>query len=200
MYNPELNDNYYEWIELYNPTDDPINLTNWILTDNYENETLQPDLDHGNGSMIIPPKGFAMITDQGTKFYDNYSISADAIKLYVDDSSIGNGLGNSGDKLILKNDSDVISDSMEWIIDYEDVPGTPIGPALDDHSLSRYKNLDTDNSIIDFFEASNPTPGGENKKELKPSFDVDLYPEYVPKVEKDSLYGHPFAIKINVWL
>lgn len=34
MYDPELNENYYEWIELYNPTNQSINLTGWSITDN----------------------------------------------------------------------------------------------------------------------------------------------------------------------
>lgn len=198
MYDPELNDNYYEWVELYNPTNEPINISNWTITDNSETEFLEGDFDHGNGTTIIPPKGYAIITDHGTMFYENFSIPDDTIKLYVDDSSIGNGLGNSGDKIILKNETGEIIDAVEWIIDYEDVPGLPAGSVLVNHSLSRYNNLDTDNSSFDFYETTISTPGAENKIELKPSFNVDLCPEFIPKVENDSLYSHPFAIKINI--
>jgi len=198
MYDPEISDNYYEWIELFNPSNESINLSGWTIVDNSENETIEGDFDHGNGTIIIPPQGYAIITDYGTKLYENYSISNDTIKLYIDDSSIGNGLGNSGDKLILKNETGEIIDAVEWIIDYEDVPGSPASSVLENHSLSRYNNVDTNNSSKDFFEATISTPGAENKIELKPSFKIDLYPEFVPKIENDSLYGSPFAIKINI--
>jgi cardiolipin synthase len=198
MYDPDINDNYYEWIELFNPSNESINLSGWIIVDNSENESLEGDFNHGNGTTIIPPFGYAIITDHGTKFYENFSISNDTIKLYVDDSSIGNSLGNSGDKLILKNETGEIIDAVEWIIDYEDVEGTPASSVLENHSLSRYTNVDTNSSSNDFYETSTSTPGAENLIELKPSFEINQYPEYVPKVENDSLHSRPFAIKINI--
>ena len=198
MYDPELSDNYYEWIELFNPSNDSINLSGWTVVDNSENESIEGDFDHGNGTTIIPPLGYAIITDHGTKFYENFSIPEGTIKLYTDDSSIGNSLGNSGDKLILKNETGETIDSVEWIIDYDDVIGTPASYVLENHSLSRYYNVDTDNSSKDFYDASTPTPGFANKIDLKPNLNIDLYPEFVPKIENDSLYGLPFLIKINI--
>ena len=198
MYDPDISDNYYEWIELFNPSNESINLSGWTIVDNSETESIEGDFEHGNGTTTIPPQGYAIITDHGTKFYENFSISYDTIKLYVDDSSIGNSLGNSGDKLILKNETGEIIDAVEWIIDYEDVPGIPAFSVLENHSLSRYINVDTNDSNSDFYEATIPTPGAENKIELKPSFNIESYPEFVPKVENDSLFGHPFAIKINI--
>ena len=105
MYDPGINDNYYEWIELYNPTNESINLSGWTIADSFENETIENDFDHGNGTMTIPSQGYAVITDHGTKIYEIFSIPNETIKLYIDDSSIGNGLGNSGDKLLLKNET-----------------------------------------------------------------------------------------------
>jgi len=198
MYDPEINDNYFEWIELFNPSDESINLSGWTIADNSENESIEGDYDHGNGTMIIPSLGYAIITDHGTKFYENFSISNDTIKLYIDDSSIGNSLGNNGDKLILKNETGEIIDAVEWIIDYEDVPGAPANSALENHSLSRYNNVDANNSIKDFYDAKTSTPGFANKIDLKPSLNIDLYPEFLPKVENNSLYSKPFSIKINI--
>jgi len=198
MYDPETNDNYYEWIELFNPSNESINLSGWSIVDNSESEPIEGDFDHGNGTTIIHAYGYAIITDHGTKFYENFSISNDTVKLYVDDSSIGNGLGNSGDKLILKNKTGEIVDAVEWIIDYEDVLGFPAASVLENHSLSRYNNVDTDNSSKDFYDAKISTPGKSNIIELKPNFNLEFYLEYAPKVKNDSLYGHPFAIKINI--
>ena len=66
MYDPEENDNYNEWIELYNPTNKSINVSGWSIADNYAEDFLEGDFDHGNGTMIIPPEGYAIISDQGT--------------------------------------------------------------------------------------------------------------------------------------
>ena len=137
MYDPEEDDNYNEWIELYNPSNHSINVSEWILIDNFSEDTIEGDLDHGNGTTIIPSKGYAVIADHGTRIYENYSISNETIKLYVDDLSIGNGLGNTKDKLILKNSTGTIIDAMEWGEDYPDVPGYPAALVDVNHSISR---------------------------------------------------------------
>jgi len=114
MYDPIEDDNYFEWIELYNPNNTSVNVSGWTITDNYALDFLEVDLDHCNCSTFIPPEGFAIITDHGTQIYNNTTFSNNTICLYVDDKSIGNGLGNSGDKLILKNNLNETIDSIEW--------------------------------------------------------------------------------------
>jgi len=162
MYDPELNENYYEWIELFNPTNKSINLSGWSLTDNYVTDYLEGDFEHGDGTMIIHPFNYALITDHGTKFYNNYSTPNSTIKLFVDDSAIGNGLGNSGDKLILKNNEKEIIDTIEWIINYSDVPGEPAFAVKENNTLSRISNSDRNDSRIDFYESNTPSPGIKN--------------------------------------
>ena len=43
MYNPKPNDNYNEWIELYNPTNHDINLSYWIIEDNFKGVVVYSD-------------------------------------------------------------------------------------------------------------------------------------------------------------
>jgi phosphatidylserine/phosphatidylglycerophosphate/cardiolipin synthase-like enzyme len=162
MYDPEIHDNYYEWIELYNPTNESINLSGWKIADNYVEDSLEGNYDHGNGTMIIPPYGYGFITDHGTKFYNNFSIPNETIKLYVDDAAIGNGLGNSGDKIVLKDNQSKIVDEIEWIINYSEIQGSPASSVAEGNSLSRYKHTDTNDSSEDFYEGIIPTPGYEN--------------------------------------
>jgi phosphatidylserine/phosphatidylglycerophosphate/cardiolipin synthase-like enzyme len=198
MYDPELNDNYYEWIELYNPTNQSINVTSWTIADNFAKDYLGGDFDHGNGTTIIPPNGYAIIADHGTKIYDTFSIPNNAIRLYVDDASIGNGLGNNGDKLILKNNTGETMDAVEWIINYTDVPGMPADPVEEGCSLSRYQNVDTNDSSKDFYEGVILTPGSENTFVYESSLDIELYSMYIPKIQNNSEYSLPFAIKVNM--
>jgi hypothetical protein len=162
MYDPELNENYYEWVELFNPTNKSINLSGWSLTDNYVTDYLEGDFEHGNGTMLMYPFSYALITDHGTKFYTNYSTPNSTIKLYIDDSGIGNGLGNSGDKLILKNDENKIIDAIEWIKNYSDVPGKPAFAVTENSTLSRISKIDKNDSSVDFYESNTPTPGIKN--------------------------------------
>jgi len=198
MYNPEEDDNYNEWIEIYNPTNQSINVSEWSITDNFSEDFLGGDFDNGNGTTIIPPKRYAIIADHGTKIYENYSISNETIKLYVDDLGIGNGLGNTKDKLILKNNTGTIIDAIEWGEDYLDIPGYPAALVDINHSLSRYKNTDTNDSSVDFYDGVVPTPGSENTIIIHSYLDIDLYPTYVPKIHNNSDYSIPFSIKINM--
>ncbi len=179
MYNPEQNDNYNEWIELYNPTNHSINVSGWSITDNYAEDFLEGDRDHGNGTTIIPAYGYAIIADHGTKIYENYSISNETIKLYVDDLSIGNGLGNEKDKLILKNSTGTIIDAMEWGEDYPDVAGYPAALVDVNHSLSRYPDTDTNDSSMDFYDGVRkyfPDAQVSFEPDLKRQVIVDSWP------------------------
>jgi phosphatidylserine/phosphatidylglycerophosphate/cardiolipin synthase-like enzyme len=163
MYNPIQNDNYNEWIELYNPTNQSINITGWTISDNYAEDFLEADLVNGNGTTIIPPYGFAVIADQGTEIYKNYVIPNETIKLCVDDKSIGNGLGNNGDKLILKNNLNITIDTVEYGIDYADIPGIPAEILDEGCSLSRHNYVDSNDTKDDFYEGIIPTPGSINR-------------------------------------
>ena len=52
MYAPVESDYYHEWIELYNPTSSPIDLSNWTLYDGNEQDTIMGDIDHGNAVLV----------------------------------------------------------------------------------------------------------------------------------------------------
>jgi cardiolipin synthase len=198
MYDPEPNDNYNEWVELYNPTNQSINVSGWSIVDNYADDFLEVDLDHGNGTTIIPPNGYAIIADHGTTIYENFSIPDNAIRIYVDDAAIGNGLGNDKDKMILKNSTGQIIDTIEWGYNYSDVPGEPADVVNEGHSLARYQDTDTNDSSKDFYEGIIPTPGSENTFVSPPHINIKRYPLYLPKIQNNTEYGLPFAININI--
>ena len=198
MYNPTQDDNYNEWIELYNPTNQSINISGWSITDNNLEDLLEGDTDNGNGTTIIPPNGYAIIADHETKIYENFSIPNTAIRIYVDDLSIGNGLGNNNDKLILKDETEQIIDAIEWGIDYLDVPGSPANLIDEGHSLCRQVDSYNNDSSIDFYDGIKPTPGEINCFLLTPNLKIDLFPRYISKIQNGSIYSIPFAVRINI--
>jgi len=165
MYNPEFPDAQNEWVELYNPTPWDIDVGGWTIQDSSGNlpDILEGDSDHGDGSTVIPSHGYAVITDKDTQVYVNFTVPAQAVKLYVDDTAIGDSLNNSGDKLLLKTISATVADAMEWIINYVDVPGYPADGVPESESLARYHGVDENNSYTDFYIEPSPAPGAENE-------------------------------------
>lgn len=99
MYNPEQNDNYNEWIEIFNGGGD-INLENFTLC----GKTLFSgyiDIEenvHQDSGFLLEAGGYAIITDggTGTEVYDNFNVSENALALHVDSASLCNGLSNTG--------------------------------------------------------------------------------------------------------
>lgn len=97
---PIADESLNEWIELYNNGDKEINVSGYIIGDDSDNDTIEGGCYFGLGT-IIPAYGYAIITDEATRVYDNFNCNSKAVRLYVDDSSIGNGLKNSGETIYL---------------------------------------------------------------------------------------------------
>ena len=95
-----------EWIEIYNPTNQSINLTNWLLTDNKNTDTLECCSFDNGCTLNLDPLSYAIITDQDTTLYNH--LENFALKICVDDNSLGNGLGNSGDTIKIHNNNSKI--------------------------------------------------------------------------------------------
>ncbi|HWR64084.1 MAG TPA: phospholipase D-like domain-containing protein [Candidatus Thermoplasmatota archaeon] len=163
MFHPQENENTNEWIELYNPTSEPFDVAGWMIADEKETDSILADTENGDGTTIIPPGNYAIITDKGTTIYETYTIPDNAIKLSVDDSTLcGYGLNNQQEKIILFDLDNSFIDAVEWGEDFEDVPGSPSTIVSEGNTLARYQEIDTDDSLLDFFECNSPTPGSEN--------------------------------------
>jgi Lamin Tail Domain len=97
MYNPAGDDFYTEYIEIYNLSDTPIDLTGWTIRDNAESDILIASPSSDN--MIIQPRSYALIIDSGyftdgEGVYDS-QIPDGTLLLTIEDTSIGSGLQNS---------------------------------------------------------------------------------------------------------
>ena len=105
-YNPPQSgpDADFEWMELYNPTDNTIELGGWTVSDNLGCDPVP--------SLTLLDGGFAVIaTTEG--FYTNFP-DFDGTIVFLQDSRIGNGLNNEGDCLILKDSMGNVIDAFSY--------------------------------------------------------------------------------------
>jgi len=156
---PVINEVYYdvgsekgsdpdnEWVEIYNPTNEIVNISGWKICDKDACDTLP-------NSTLIPAKGFVVITNKDST-WDKWIIPSGAVKIVLN-SAIGNGLANAGDRIILKNNADAIIDAMSYGNDTTYFELTPSGKGK---SLARIvKGYDT-NTATDWIINATPNPG-----------------------------------------
>lgn len=85
-----------EWIELYNPNNNPIDITGWQICDNTSCDIIP-------ASNPIPAHGFALISGDNSTWQYWEAVPSQVIKIVLPDEKIGNALANSGDRVILKD-------------------------------------------------------------------------------------------------
>jgi hypothetical protein len=106
QYNPTQSgpDADFEWVEIYNPTDDDIDLGGWTITDNHESDSIP--------SLVIPAECFAVVAaTEG--IYTNYP-ELNCTLVFLQDGCIGNGLNNEGDCLILADALGNVIDAFSY--------------------------------------------------------------------------------------
>lgn len=139
-----------EWIELYNATEEPIDLKDWELAD-----------DSGvartfNQHCIIPPHTFVLVPKSHKTFARYWSLPAGS-KVAELGYHIGNGLGDSGDRLLLLNPDSALVDALSWGADTT-TPHFSVA-LIAGQSISRSTpGTDTDTGT-DFTLLATPTPG-----------------------------------------
>lgn len=148
-----LGDNQGEWVELFNPTDGDVDLKNWSITDSFpSSDTLSLS------SLILPANEYAVIVTNNTTVSE---IPANAVKIVLENATIGNGLTDAGDSLTLKNSTGTVVDKMSYGSDISVFSQPPAEPTSG-KTLQRIPNgMDIDTST-DWHVAA-PTLGGENQ-------------------------------------
>ena len=157
MYNPSTeqgSDSYKEWIELYNPNNNDIDVSGWTLCDS---ALLEGYVNHSVGETylvsgtIIPANGYVIITDggSGTDVYENFNVDSSSLAFHVNTSSMcTNNLGNTEDTITLVHFNGTVLESLTYSDDW--------GADGNSKTLKRYNNT-WGESLID-----GGTPGSEN--------------------------------------
>jgi hypothetical protein len=141
-------DAQFEWVELFNCTNEPVELVGWIISDNYGSDAIP--------SLTLPPHGFAVIAAT-QDFYTNFPDFTGTI-VFIEDGQIGRGLSNDGDRLVLE-DSDITTIDELSYGDDDTIMLPPCQDVAAGHSLERQPaGMDTDQAS-DFVDNPNPTPG-----------------------------------------
>ena len=122
-------DSQYEWVELYNLSDNEVILNGWIINDNSSSDPIP--------STTLLPHSFLLLVANEESFRTNYPDFSGQL-VVVEDGRIGSGLGNSADYLDIQGERQV-----EW--EAAITPG---------HSLER-----SELGIGAFVEQDDPTPG-----------------------------------------
>ena len=158
LYDPEGADTGYEWIELYNNSDQVVYLQSWkIEKAGSEFETV----------FIFDPFSFNYISPHsyfliGEEFVPNCDL--------IEDLAFQNG-GSATDGIRLVSPDTLYTDTVLYdspntnnLPDDTGSPGIYFAPDVSDgNSLARkHDGEDTNNCELDFFECEDPTPGAAN--------------------------------------
>ncbi len=93
-----------EWIELYNPSAVPVDITGWKIHDNGVNpEALV-------GTISIPARSFAVIVASGS----GVVVPTGVLRIESESSTIGNGLTSSSEKIRLLNEENKLIDQLSF--------------------------------------------------------------------------------------
>ncbi len=76
----DQDENQQEWVELYNTSDQPIDINNYLLTDAKDNQLIITPEYTNNGSTLIDPNSFVLILRSGSSFSLNNA--SDTINLF----------------------------------------------------------------------------------------------------------------------
>jgi hypothetical protein len=119
-------DSSYEWVEIYNPGSESVTLAGWLICDNRAADAIPEVVLQANGLAIVAAS-------------QNFSVNFpdyEGTIVFITDGRIGNGMGNGGDCLILKDSAGTTIDEISYGDD-DSITSLPWPEVADGHSLER---------------------------------------------------------------
>ena len=148
LYDPTAIEPGTEWVELLNPTSNPVDLTGWTIRDNTSADPL-PTFS------IEPGQYLVVASNEGDFRAANPGFAGALVSL---GGPIGNGLSNSGDVISLVDRGGGTVDAMSYGSDASAL-NPPCPDVSEGQSLARQPS-DTDSDSAGDWLTGTPTPGG----------------------------------------
>jgi hypothetical protein len=158
LYDPDGSDGDNEWIELYNASNQSINLSGWMIQKGGSDFALVYGFDIING-YVIAPNSYLLIGEPNVQGAD-----------ITTDLDFQNGGQETDGIRIISLDGDYTDTVLYDSPNTNNLPGDANNPGIffapdvaGGHTLARKHNgEDTDNCETDFFDCYEPTPGEAN--------------------------------------
>ncbi len=143
-----------EWVELYNPTSTSINISDWRIGDQNTFDSPADDDDTIPSVAAIPPGGFAVVVTNNTLV----SVPGSALTIVIPNGTIGSGLNETGDSVVLRNSANAIIDTTNYGTQNSFFTGQPSAPGSGE-SISRNPNGVDTSTGADWILDTSPTLG-----------------------------------------
>jgi len=141
-----------EWFELYNGTSNSVDLTGWTIWD-----TANSSHDTFSSGATIAANGFLFITASSSTL-TLWTLPANTATFVLPNTIGSNGLGNSGDALIIKNSAGDVVDAISYGSDT-----TILNPSITNvaagHSIHRINLTSDTNTTADWEDVASSTLG-----------------------------------------
>ena len=148
---PQGSEGANEWVEIYNGTDEAVDLGDYFISDATGSDALP--------SVMLPAGAFAVITASSTtaSFWD---IPEDAVVIVLGNNIGSNGLANGGDAVFLRDAASSTVDSVSWGSNTDAFePAVDGVDANSGDSIARIDNEVDTNEAVDWEHRETPTPG-----------------------------------------
>jgi hypothetical protein len=140
-------DSPYEWVEIYNPTGAPVDLAGWTLRDSAAQDAIP--------AFTLGPGQYLVVAATAAGFFANYP-GFDR-NLVAIENAIGNGLGNTGDRVVLADGNGFEVDAMSYGTD-AGVLDPPCPGVLVGWSLARVPSAHDTDTVADWLPQETPSP------------------------------------------
>lgn len=146
-----------QWVEIYNPTANPVDLTGWSLEDNSGASKAQ------KLEGVVPQNStLLLISIAQNDFKSIWSIPSGVVFVEANLGKIGNGLDPLGDTLVLKDKDGNVVDKMSWGKDasgFSPSCKNLCSTAPSGESLKRSPAANDTDKPSDFISNKTPSPG-----------------------------------------
>jgi hypothetical protein len=173
-YNPDLSTDWLEYVELHNVSDQPVNMSRWVLAGGVRFGF--------PANLAIPPRGFIVVGEHPASLKARFGVSAYG--------PFEGRLSNGSDRIELRDERSIIVDEVKYESGF---PWPSVGYAPG--NSIQLLNPTFDNSKAGNWRSGSPTPGRQNAAVIANAGPLIDSVEHTPTSPKP---GQAVAVTVNV--